>query len=111
MGRSSDRREFLKFAGLGGAVFASGLTGRAGLGASKQDDFYFVQLSDTHWSFRGPALNPDTEGTLHKAVAAVNALALEPLARGGMSLWLVSDLNRTELGDFARLLAGHAAVP
>jgi len=73
-----DRREFLKLAGLGGAVFASGLAGCAGLGGSKQDDFYFVQLSDTHWGFKGPALNPDAEGTLHKAVAAVNALSFEP---------------------------------
>jgi anti-sigma factor RsiW len=30
-------------------------------------------------------------------------------ARGGMSFWLVSDLNRNELDDFARLLAGNAA--
>ncbi len=78
MGRPIDRREFLQLAGLGGAVFASGLAGCAGLGASRQDDFYFVQLSDTHWGFKGPALNPDAEGTLHKAVAAVNALAVEP---------------------------------
>jgi len=78
MGESIDRREFLKLAGLGGAVFASGLAGCAGLGSAKQDDFYFVQLSDTHWGFKGPALNPDADGTLHKAVAAVNALAVEP---------------------------------
>src|SRR6267378_5041786 len=78
MGRPIDRREFLQLAGLGGAVFASGLAGCAGLGASRQDDFYFVQLSDTHWGFKGPALNPDADGTLQKAVAAVNALAVEP---------------------------------
>jgi len=78
MDRPIDRREFLQLAGLGGAVFASGLAGCAGLGASRQDDFYFVQLSDTHWGFKGPALNPDADGTLHKAVAAVNALAVEP---------------------------------
>jgi hypothetical protein len=73
-----DRREFLKLASVGGAVFASGLAGCAGLGGSKQDDFYFVQLSDTHWGFKGPALNPDADGTLHKAIAAVNALSFEP---------------------------------
>ena len=78
MSESIDRREFLKLAGLGGAVFASGLAGCAGLGGARQDDFYFVQLSDTHWGFKGPALNPDADGTLHKAVAAVNALAVEP---------------------------------
>ena len=78
MSESIDRREFLKLAGLGGAVFASGLAGCAGLGASRQDDFYFVQLSDTHWGFKGPALNPDADGTLQKAVAAVNSLSFEP---------------------------------
>src|SRR3979490_2105443 len=78
MSGAIDRREFLKLAGLGGAVFASGLAGSAGLGGAKQEDFYFVQLSDPHWGFKGPALNPDADGTLQKAVAAVNALAVEP---------------------------------
>src|SRR5215510_936101 len=70
-----DRREFLKLAGLGGAVLVSGC---AGMGGAKEDDFYFVQLSDTHWGFKGPALNPDAEGTLPKAVAAVNSLSFQP---------------------------------
>ena len=78
MSESIDRREFLKLAGLGGAVFASGLAGCANMAGTKQDDFYFVQLSDTHWGFKGPALNPDADGTLQKAVAAVNALSFEP---------------------------------
>jgi 3',5'-cyclic AMP phosphodiesterase CpdA len=78
MGQAIDRRDFLKLAGLGGAVFVSGLAGCAGMAGAKQEDFYFVQLSDTHWGFKGPALNPDADGTLHKAVAAVNALQFEP---------------------------------
>jgi hypothetical protein len=78
MKRSIDRRDFLRLAGLGGAVYASGLGGRAwAAGAATQDDFYFVQLSDTHWGFEGPP-NPDARGTLKKAVAAVNALAEPP---------------------------------
>jgi 3',5'-cyclic AMP phosphodiesterase CpdA len=73
-----DRREFLKLAGLGGAVFASGLAGYANSArAAAGDDFYFVQLSDSHWGFEGPP-NPDAKGTLKKAVAAVNALAEPP---------------------------------
>jgi 3',5'-cyclic AMP phosphodiesterase CpdA len=48
------------------------------MAGAKQEDFYFVQLSDTHWGFKGPALNPDADGTLQKAVAAVNALSFEP---------------------------------
>jgi len=76
-----DRRQFLKLAGLGSVVFASRLGGAraAGTAAGKQaeDDFYFVQLSDTHWGFEGPP-NPDAKGTLKKAVAAVNGLSEPP---------------------------------
>ncbi len=78
MSQPIDRRDFLKLAGLGGAVFASGLAGCAGMAGAKSDDFYFVQLSDTHWGFKGAALNPDADGTLRKAVAAVNQLSIEP---------------------------------
>jgi hypothetical protein len=77
----SNRRDFLKLAGLGGAVFASGLAGAcAGLGArggGGRDDFFFVQLSDTHWGFSGPP-NPEAANTLKEAVAAVNALPRDP---------------------------------
>jgi hypothetical protein len=73
-----DRRDFLKLAGIGGVVFASALVGHAGRArAGSVDDFYFVQLSDSHWGFEGPP-NPDAKGTLKKAVAAVNALAEPP---------------------------------
>jgi 3',5'-cyclic AMP phosphodiesterase CpdA len=75
-----DRRQFLKIAGLGGVVFASGLgcATKSGMGyETAQDEFFFVQLSDTHWGFKG-APNPDAEGTLPKAIAAVNALDPQP---------------------------------
>jgi 3',5'-cyclic AMP phosphodiesterase CpdA len=48
------------------------------MAGSGQEEFYFVQLSDTHWGFKGDALNPDAGGTLPKAVAAVNALKERP---------------------------------
>ena len=72
-----DRRQFLQLAGLGsiGVVFGSALPGMAR--AAGPDDFYFVQLSDTHWGFEGPP-NPDAKGTLRKAVASVNALGEQP---------------------------------
>jgi anti-sigma factor RsiW len=35
---------------------------------------------------------------------------VERFARDGMEFWLVSDLNRNELGDFAKLLAEHNAL-
>lgn len=74
-----NRRDFLKLAGVGGVVFASGLgcspnTARR----SAVDEFYFVQLSDTHWGFSGPKVNPDAQGTLQKAIAAVNGLDHRP---------------------------------
>jgi 3',5'-cyclic AMP phosphodiesterase CpdA len=64
-----DRRRFMALAGIGGVVYASGLAGAN----AADDDFHFVQLSDTHWGFEGPP-NPDARVTLRKAVAAVNAL-------------------------------------
>ena len=74
-----DRRQFLQLtAAGGGAVFASALPGCASLGMGGEPDFYFVQLSDTHWGFNGPAVNPDPRGTLPKAIDAVNALPQQP---------------------------------
>ena len=74
-----DRREFLKLAGLGGVVLVSGCASLArGTTAAQDADFYFVQLSDCHWGFEGPAQNPDATGTLKKAVAAVNSLKQPP---------------------------------
>jgi hypothetical protein len=79
-----DRRDFMKLAGLGGVVFASGLSGLAAPArqawaaeGAAQDDFFFVQMSDSHWGFSGPP-NPDAHGTLQKAVAAVNSLERQP---------------------------------
>ena len=70
-----DRRQFIKLAGLGGVVFASGLSRIAG--AAPAEDFHFVQLSDVHWGFEGPP-NPDAKVTFGKAIAAVNALKDPP---------------------------------
>ncbi len=75
------RRDFLALtAAGGGVVFAGGLAGcatRAEGTAAGDTDFYFVQLSDTHWGYQGPA-NPDAAVTLRKAVATVNALERPP---------------------------------
>jgi len=75
-----DRRQFLQLTALGGgAVLASALPGCSMMpGAGDESDFYFVQLSDTHWGFNGPIVNPDARGTLPKAIAAVNALPVQP---------------------------------
>jgi len=69
----------MKLAGLGGVVLVSGCAStRPSVGGGADDDFYFVQLSDTHWGFEGPVVNPDAQGTLKKSVAAVNGLPHQP---------------------------------
>ncbi len=69
----------MQLAGLGGAVLVSGCASTMGAGSTASaNEFYFVQLSDCHWGFEDPAVNPDAQGTLKKAVAAVNALSLPP---------------------------------
>jgi len=80
----TDRRNFIKLATLGGgAVFVSGLAGCAQMLSDKSaslsanNDFYFVQLSDSHWGYSGPD-NPDAANTLIKAVATVNSLETQP---------------------------------
>src|SRR5262245_23034556 len=78
-GRGYRRRDFLKVAGLGGVVFASGLPGGASYGeAAGQPDFFFVQLSDVHWGYNNPKVNHEARNTLRKAVAAVNGLEEKP---------------------------------
>jgi len=81
MANEINRRDFLKLLGIGGAVFASQISGMPQAGAlsgGKAKDFYFVQLSDTHWGFEGDKINPDAKGTLPKAIAQVNALESKP---------------------------------
>jgi len=115
MSKRIARREFLRLAGLGGVVFASGLgaggraaTAAGAYGSRVADDFYFVQLSDTHWGFEGPP-NPDSHGTLPKAIAAVNALSVPPdlVVFTGDLTHLTPDaaLRRTRLSQFREIAA------
>jgi 3',5'-cyclic AMP phosphodiesterase CpdA len=71
----NERRAFLKMVGLGGVVLASRL-GRAAPLAAK-DDFFFLQLSDTHWGFAGPP-NPEAATTLPRAVSVINQSPVKP---------------------------------
>jgi hypothetical protein len=91
MGQDWTRRDFLELMKIGGVVFASGLGGcatqSAAAGAAPQprvpspgapkDDFFFLQLSDTHWGFKGPP-NPKADVTLERAVATINAVDALP---------------------------------
>jgi predicted phosphodiesterase len=82
MNTTIERRQFLtaSLAGLGGIVFSHDLfRGNPAHAASRHgEDFFFVQMSDTHWGFNNAAINPDFAGTLPKAIAAVNALPQKP---------------------------------
>jgi len=46
--------------------------------ASPEGEFTFVQLSDIHWGFSGPTVNPDARGTLAKTIALINGLNPQP---------------------------------
>jgi 3',5'-cyclic AMP phosphodiesterase CpdA len=101
------RRHFNRLAAAGGgAVFASALPGWARAATPAQADFYFVQLSDTHWGYAGDA-NPDATGTLKKAVAAVNALPQPPdfIVFTGDLTHTTDDPaeRRRRLGEFQRI--------
>jgi hypothetical protein len=81
--------------GIGGVMFSSGLAGcaarrvrgasaagdsspsRGALAAPASEDFFLLQLSDTHWGYEGPA-NPHADVTLERAIAAINAVDAQP---------------------------------
>src|SRR5450432_1956364 len=89
MSKMIERREFTQLIGLGGVVFASGLAGVAcghpgapaagpeRPGAGAREDFFFLQLSDTHWGYTGAA-NPNASITLRETIATINASPLKP---------------------------------
>jgi hypothetical protein len=62
-----NRKDFLRLAGLGGVVFASSL-GRWGAALATGQDFFFVQMTDSHWGFEGPP-NPEAKNTLCRAAS------------------------------------------
>src|SRR5512147_827042 len=110
-----DRRGFVRLLGLGGAVFASGLSGARAFAGSKSkgrsaaEDFFFVQLSDTHWGFSGPP-NPEAENTLRQAVARVNALPRRPdfVVFTGDLTHTTDDaaVRRRRMAEFKAIVAG-----
>ncbi|HTW91378.1 MAG TPA: cupredoxin domain-containing protein [bacterium] len=61
------------FAGALCALFATAV-----YAVEPAGDFTFVQLSDIHWGFSGPTVNPDARGTLAKTIALVNSLNPQP---------------------------------
>jgi 3',5'-cyclic AMP phosphodiesterase CpdA len=109
MASELDRRALLKLLGLGGVVLGSGLPGfsiaSAGGGSS---DFFFLQLSDTHWGFSGPP-NPQADQTLREAVRAVNASSARPdfvVFTGDLTHTTDDDaLRRKRMAEFKAIVA------
>src|SRR5947207_802721 len=89
------RREILRLLGVSGVTFASGLWGCAGQPAAATAsspavsgtktvpneptprDFFFLQLSDTHWGYEGAA-NPEADRTLRATIATINGVSMRP---------------------------------
>jgi hypothetical protein len=71
----------LGLAGCAGAAAEAAAPTSGGLQATRRrragEDFFFLQLSDTHWGFKGPP-NPEAEVTLKRTVATINAVARQP---------------------------------
>jgi 3',5'-cyclic AMP phosphodiesterase CpdA len=72
----------MRLLAVGGVTFASGLGGcqLRGSNASSpavEDDFFFLQLTDTHWGYEGPA-NPGASHTLRDTVRIINDSAVRP---------------------------------
>jgi heme/copper-type cytochrome/quinol oxidase subunit 2 len=71
-----------RFASVAGLAFAIAAAGVIFAGpahaAQSAGEFTFVQLSDIHWGYSGPTINPDARGTLAKTIALVNSLNPQP---------------------------------
>jgi hypothetical protein len=106
------RRDVLKLMGVGGVVFASGLAGAAGKGNRKKSDvdsdFFFLQLSDTHWGYSGVS-NPEADVPLKKVVATINGVAARPdfVVFTGDLTHTTDDgaVRRQRMGEFKQLVS------
>ena len=73
------RADFVRHVGWTGAgiVYALGADGLARPAGASPRGFSFVQISDSHIGYSGPA-NEDVRATLQKTVAGVNAMPVQP---------------------------------
>jgi hypothetical protein len=121
---SPNRRELLGLLGVGGGVvFASTLLGRRGAlaqGASgakpaatpatKQEEFWFLQVTDTHWGFANPSVNPESATTLKRIVRSIADAKEKPdfvIFTGDLTHTTDSDDERRKrMGEFKEIAAG-----
>jgi hypothetical protein len=107
----TNRRDLLKLLGAGGVVFSSGLVGAQGKKkkSSPDHDFFFLQLSDTHWGYAGPA-NPVADVTLGHAVEVINGVSARPdfIVFTGDLTHTTDDggIRRKRMTEFKRIAAG-----
>jgi 3',5'-cyclic AMP phosphodiesterase CpdA len=89
------------FLGVSGGVFAQ---------AADSTTVYFVQVSDTHWGFSNPKVNPDFAGTLGKGIDEINALPGSPdfLIFTGDETHTTADpaVRRQRMAQFKEIIAG-----
>jgi hypothetical protein len=109
MANELDRRTLLQLLGVGGVVLGSGLPGFSLVqAAGGSQDFFFLQLSDSHWGFSGPP-NPQADQTLKQAVQAVNASPAKPdfiVFTGDLTHTTDDDaLRRKRMAEFKSIVA------
>ena len=111
MSNQTNRRDILKLMSIGGVAFASGLAGAA-TKKKKSDvseDFFFLQLSDTHWGYSGVS-NPKADVTLPTAIETINAAGARPdfIVFTGDLTHTTDDaaVRRQRLTGFKKLAAG-----
>jgi hypothetical protein len=112
--RDRTRRDILKLMGVGGVVFAEGLAGAASGRRRKSEadagaDFFFLQLSDTHWGYSGVS-NPQADVTLPRAIETINGVATRPdfIVFTGDLTHTTDDgaVRRRRMTEFRRIAAG-----
>ncbi|MGD8783654.1 MAG: metallophosphoesterase [Thioalkalispiraceae bacterium] len=104
------RREFLKLTGIAGVVFSTGLnSNRINAAYNSQNEFYFLQITDTHYGFNKQKINPDPIAGLHKAIKKINELSEKPdfiMFTGDLTHSVDdSDLRRQRMQEFRKLMA------
>jgi hypothetical protein len=115
MAKLESRRDVLKGIGklatVGGVVFASRLAGARGKKkkSDAREDFFFLQLSDTHWGYSGVS-NPKADVTLPTTIATINAAGARPdfIVFTGDLTHTTDDVavRKQRLAEFKKLSAG-----
>jgi 3',5'-cyclic AMP phosphodiesterase CpdA len=89
------------FFGMSGGLFAQ---------TADSGSVFFVQVSDTHWGFNNPKINPDFAGTLKKGVAEINAVQGNPdfVIFTGDETHTTADpaVRRQRMTQFKEIIAG-----